>query len=223
MTVHVDAHALNAAITTTPARCELADGAPLAKDTARRITCASALIPVVDDEQGEPLNVGRRTRAIRRALRLRDDGCRFPGCTHKRFVDAHHITHWADGGETKLNNLVELCKRHHRWLHEGGFEIEMYGDGELHFKNHLGFDFSRVPPNHGIAPNAPNLEQQHHQSEAINITAANLVPLTDDVRMDIDMVMDGLLACDDKLRLKQLIVDREAVARSCERSGKRFC
>jgi hypothetical protein len=88
----------------------------------------AALVPVLHDGE-EILLVGRKTRAvppaIRRALRLRDRGCRFPGCTHTRFVDAHHIRHWADGGETKLSNLVELCGRHHRLLHEGGFSCSI--------------------------------------------------------------------------------------------------
>ncbi len=210
--VHVDAHALSNTASITPARCDVADGGHLAIDTVRRIMCASPLVPVLDDEDGEPLNIGRRTRAIppaiRRALRLRDDGCRFPGCTHKRFIDAHHIEHWANGGETKLSNLVELCKRHHRWLHEGGFDIEVDATGELHFKNAKGIAISTTPPGHGISPDAPNLEQQNRGHE-VNIHADNLIPMTDDTRMDIDMVMDGLLQCDDKLLLKQLISQRE--------------
>ncbi len=76
---------------------------------------------------GEPLSVGRKTRtvptAIKRALEARDRGCVFPGCHHKRFVDAHHIKHWSAGGETSLDNLLLLCTRHHRMVHEGGFAI----------------------------------------------------------------------------------------------------
>ena len=68
----------------------------------------------------------RRVRfppAIRRALNARDARCRFPGCT-ARHCDAHHITHWADGGGTSLDNLLLLCRRHHRLVHEGGLDIE---------------------------------------------------------------------------------------------------
>ena len=68
-------------------------------------------------EKGEPLNIGRHSRmippSIRRALKARDGGCRFPGCTNHKFVDGHHIKHWSDGGETSLDNLVLLC-RHQR-------------------------------------------------------------------------------------------------------------
>jgi hypothetical protein len=83
--------------------------------------------------RGKVLDVGRRTRtvppAIRRALEVRDRTCRFPGCGC-RYTDAHHITHWADGGETKLDNLVLLCRRHHRAVHEEGWRVEVVVDGK---------------------------------------------------------------------------------------------
>ena len=115
---------------------EFDDGPIVAVETARRLGCDGALIGVVEGEKGEPLAVGRRTRAvppaIRRALRVRDGGCRFPGCDRSRFVHAHHIRHWADGGETKLDNLVTLCSQHHRLVHEGGYGVRM-NDGEIEF------------------------------------------------------------------------------------------
>ena len=93
-----------------------------------------ALLGVVKGAQGEPLAVGRRTRAvppaIRRALRVRDGGCRFPGCDRCRHVHAHHIRHWADGGETALDNLVTLCSQHHRQVHEGGYDVRV-NEGEI--------------------------------------------------------------------------------------------
>ena len=76
------------------------------------------------------LDVGRRTRtippALRRALEVRDRGCRFPGCG-LRFTDGHHVKHWADGGETTLDNLILLCRFHHRLVHEGGWRVEFWG------------------------------------------------------------------------------------------------
>ena len=72
---------------------------------------------------------------MRRALRVRDKGCRFPGCTNTRFVDGHHIEHWADGGETSLDNLVMLCRHHHHLVHEGGFVCEKTAAGEIRFKD----------------------------------------------------------------------------------------
>ena len=115
---------------------EFDDGPIVAVETARRLGCDGALIGVVEGKKGEPLAVGRRTRAvppaIRRALRVRDGGCRFPGCDRSRFVHAHHIQHWADGGETKLDNLVTLCSQHHRLVHEGGYGVRM-NNGEIEF------------------------------------------------------------------------------------------
>lgn len=94
-------------------------------------------VELIEDDDGEPLNVGRKTRTIsaplRRALNARDKGCRFPGCCNTRYIDAHHIEHWANGGETKPANLVSLCRFHHRAVHEGGIRIERLDDGALRF------------------------------------------------------------------------------------------
>jgi len=130
--VHIDQSLLSGA----PAEsgcCEHDDGRALAMDTARRLACDGALVGLVEDGDGEPLSVGRKTRAIptaiRRALRARDGGCRFPGCTHTRFTEGHHIEHWANGGETRLGNLITLCSFHHRCVHEGGFGLRVTDDG----------------------------------------------------------------------------------------------
>jgi hypothetical protein len=117
----------------------LEDGPHVTAETSRRIACDCSIIGMVEDEEGEPLSVGRKTRAIppamRRALRARDKGCRFPGCTNTHFIDGHHIQHWADGGETSLDNLVQLCRHHHRLVHEGGFNCERGADGKIAFVN----------------------------------------------------------------------------------------
>jgi hypothetical protein len=117
--------------------CELEDGPAVSAETARRLACDASLVAIIEDAQGEPLDVGRKTRtippAIRRALAARDGGCVFPGCTHKRYVDGHHLQHWADGGVTKLANLVTLCRFHHRTVHEGGIRVERLADGAWRF------------------------------------------------------------------------------------------
>ena len=116
-----------------PHRCELEDGPALALDTARRLACDATVVGIVEGEDGEPLDVGRKTRsippALARALRARDGGCRFPGCDRTRFCDGHHIEHWANGGETKLANLITLCGFHHRLVHEGGYGVKRTDDG----------------------------------------------------------------------------------------------
>ena len=113
--VHVDAETLHER---TAGRCEIEQGPSIPVETVRRLSCDASLLRVLENPHGKPLDVGRKTRsippAIRRALNTRDGGCRFPGCTHQRYVDAHHIEHWAEGGETKLSNLVTLCRLHHR-------------------------------------------------------------------------------------------------------------
>ncbi len=83
--------------------------------------------------------------AIRRALLNRDKTCRFPGCDLKaRF--AHHIQHWAEGGETKLGNLCLFCWMHHRSVHEGGYRVEILDNGELQFYWRNGEVIYEVPP-----------------------------------------------------------------------------
>jgi hypothetical protein len=107
-----------------PGRSNLEDGTRVSAETSRRLCCDSALVKVLRGPDGEVLDVGRRTRtippAIRRALEVRDGGCRWPGC-NLRFTAAHHVEHWAQGGETRLGNLLLLCAFHHRKVHEGGW------------------------------------------------------------------------------------------------------
>ncbi|MBP9088290.1 MAG: DUF222 domain-containing protein, partial [Kofleriaceae bacterium] len=111
----------------------MADGEVIAASTARRLCCDAGVVGAHVDAQGVPLSVGRKTRtipaAIKRALRLRDRTCRFPGCTHSRYVDGHHIEHWANGGKTALSNLILLCSAHHTLLHEGGCRVEANANG----------------------------------------------------------------------------------------------
>jgi hypothetical protein len=120
------------------------DGPHVSAETSRRIACDSSIVELIKDNKGEPLSIGRRSRsippAIRRALRFRDGGCRFPGCTNTRFVDGHHIKHWADGGDTSLDNLVLLCRHHHRLVHEGGFICERTTGGKIEFRSPVGRD-----------------------------------------------------------------------------------
>jgi hypothetical protein len=99
-------------------------GVAVDPESLRRLTCDAAIIPMVLGSESEVLDVGRKTRtipaAVRRALEHRDGGCTWRGCTAPAsWTDAHHIVHWADGGETALYNLVLLCRRHHTATHEG--------------------------------------------------------------------------------------------------------
>ena len=113
-------------------RSELEDGTRVSAETSQRLACDAGLVRVDHAGDGSVLDVGRRSRtippAIRRALEVRDQGCRFPGCG-LRFAEGHHVVHWAQGGETKLTNLVLLCRHHHRLVHEGGWKVEWWGEG----------------------------------------------------------------------------------------------
>jgi len=132
-------------------------GPRVSAETARRLACDAGIVRMRHDRQGRVLDVGRRMRsvppAIRRALDRRDGGCRFPGCT-SRICDAHQLRHWADGGETKLDNLVLLCRWHHRRVHEDGWRIERAGDGGVRFRRPDGRGLPEVPPRPEFAADA---------------------------------------------------------------------
>ncbi len=145
--VHVDAETLKHS---HAGRCELEQGPALAAETARRLSCDASLVAIIENEKSEPLNVGRKTRtippAIHRALNARDNGCRFPGCSFKRYVDGHHVKHWAQGGETRLSNLVTLCRFHHRQVHEGRVVVQILDDGAFRFIRPDGKSFESPAP-----------------------------------------------------------------------------
>ncbi|MDX1578107.1 MAG: DUF222 domain-containing protein, partial [Gemmatimonadota bacterium] len=127
--VHVDLQTLKSG--TEPGLSELADGTRLSAETARRIACDCSTVPVIrDGADGRILDVGRARRSIpthiRRALQVRDRGCRFPGCAN-RFTDGHHVFHWVDGGPTSLANTMLLCGFHHTLVHEGGWKVQWWG------------------------------------------------------------------------------------------------
>jgi len=150
--VHVDAATLATdspgPSATGPGACSIADGPGIAAETARRLACDCSLVPFFRDRD-RTVDVGRRTRsippAIRRALAVRDGRCQFPGCERHRFVDAHHLVHWARGGETSLDNLVLLCRHHHRLVHEGGVSVSRRTDGRLRFTRPDGVDLPASP------------------------------------------------------------------------------
>jgi len=138
--LHVDAETLSAE--GELGQSELEDGTRVSAETSRRLACDASVVSIGHAHDGSILDVGRRTRTIppsvRRALEARDRGCRFPGCG-LRFTDAHHVKHWADGGETKLENLLLLCGHHHRLVHEQGWRVEWWGrDKQAAFRDPKG-------------------------------------------------------------------------------------
>ncbi|HZY27473.1 MAG TPA: DUF222 domain-containing protein, partial [Jiangellaceae bacterium] len=113
-------------------------GGPISAEAVRRIGCHAGISRVITDPASVPLDVGREQRTVTAgqwtALAVRDRGCAFPGCTRPaEWCIAHHITHWADGGPTDLDNLVLLCGYHHRAVHHHGWHVIMAADRRPHF------------------------------------------------------------------------------------------
>jgi hypothetical protein len=180
--VHVDEPALAGS---GDGECVLAEGPALAPETARRLACESSVVRLTQRD-GETLSLGRKTRSVpmrlRRALRRRDRGCRFPGCENHRFVDAHHVRHWARGGATALSNLMLLCRRHHRLVHEGGYSVERLPDDTFRFRDPWG----------GPIPDAPR-PPPGSADRLLEISAASYATGSGD-RMDLDLTVQALLA-----------------------------
>jgi hypothetical protein len=192
--VHVDAETLCA---DAPGRSHVEHGPTLPVETIRRIGCDASLVAVLEDGEGKVLNVGRRTRsippAIRRALASRDPGCQFPGCTFTRFLDAHHVKHWAHGGETKLFNLVTLCRWHHRLVHEGGIEVESRSEGGWRFSKPDGREFHPVD-SHPIVDREGTEIESAHRALGLSIDANTAATRWRGEQMDYDLAV--FLLCD---------------------------
>jgi len=179
----------------TNAEAEIESGGKLCWETTRRVACDSSVVQWLNNHDGQALSVGRKTRtippAIRRALKRRDGGCRFPGCTATHFVDAHHIHHWADGGETCMENLILLCTRHHRLVHEGGFGLQKLSGGVVQFTNPQG---ALIPVAAGgrSRGNAETLFSLN-DSQCIRITPKTCQSRWMGEKMDDQLAVEGLL------------------------------
>ncbi len=152
-------------------------------ETSQRLACDASLVHMRHAADGAVLVVGRKTRtippSIRRALAARDTNCRFPGCTSRR-CDAHHVEHWSDGGATRLDNLVLLCRRHHRAVHEGGFGVIRGLDGVLAFLRPDGAPLQVAP----AAP--PDLPGRHDARPPVT----GKLPTWDGTRFDLAWAID---------------------------------
>ena len=172
-----------------------AGGIHVSAETARRLACDAGTVSMRHGPDGEILDVGRRTRtispALRRALQARDRRCRFPGCRHRR-VDAHHIEHWADGGATTLDNLVLLCRRHHRAVHEEGFRVTLDAAGDVTFLRPDGRPLPEAPaaPEWTGPPLAPLTARL--QREGVSIDPDTATPDWRGERLDLDWAIHVL-------------------------------
>lgn len=158
------------------------DGTGVPAETSRRLLCDAGIVPALDDEEGRTLELGRKSRvfsgALRRALLVRSRGrCEFPGCTHDRYLEAHHVVHWIDGGETSMANGAILCSTHHKRVHEGHFKVVATPNGP---------EFLRADgrPVVQVAP----------PPRAVMLPEAPLPPTWDGDRVDYDAVVSWALA-----------------------------
>ena len=182
----------------TCAESEIEDRGHVPAETSRRMACDCSIVHWHEGEHGEPLNIGRKTRsippAIRRALKRRDHGCRFPGCTCNRFVDAHHIQHWADGGETSMDNLVLLCRTHHRLVHEAGYGVRQTADMGIVFKLPDGKIIPRGPDTR-FRGNVVSIKIKNRRN-GLKVTPKTSIPDWHGEQMDNAVAVDMLLECE---------------------------
>jgi 5-methylcytosine-specific restriction endonuclease McrA len=191
--VHVDAPVL--ADPDQPGQSILEDGARVSAETSRRLACDASRVVMRHDEDGRLLEIGARTRtippALRRALHHRDQGCRFPGCG-VGFGQGHHIRHWAQGGPTTLSNLALLCRRHHRAVHEEGFQLDRQPDGELRFRRPDGRLLPDVPPPPEVRGDSVKILKAQNDAEGLNLHARSATPGWLGEHLDVGWAIDVL-------------------------------
>ena len=191
--VHVDAPVLADADAT--GQSVLEDGMRVSAETSQRLACDASRVVMRHDTEGRIVEIGARTRtippALRRALHHRDRGCRFPGCGLP-FGQGHHIRHWARGGLTTLSNLALLCRRHHRAVHEDGYQVDRLSDGELRFRYPNGRLLPEVPSSAAAPSNPVDALRKRHEAEGLVLHAHTATPLWLGEPLDVGYAIDVL-------------------------------
>jgi hypothetical protein len=176
----------------------LRDGTPVPLHIARMLTLDGARVDVTMGENGELLDVGRRTRAIPsaigRALWLRDGGCRVPGCGRMRHLHGHHIQGWAEGGPTSLSNLVLVCSSHHRLIHEGKLSAEVRDD-KIVFIDRTGRKIPAVPPSAATGHDLDELEMFLREAD-LHIDANTIRNEWDGRHVSISEILDWMFVAE---------------------------
>jgi 5-methylcytosine-specific restriction endonuclease McrA len=184
--VHVDAAVL--ADPEQPGQSVLEEGSHVPAGTSQRLACDASRVVMRHDEDGRVVEVGTRTRtippALRRALQHRDRGCRFPGC-HVRVGQGHHVRHWAQGGPTELSNLVVLCRRHHRAVHEEGYRIERLLDSAFQFRRPDGRLLPDVPAPAAVPADPVGALRAQHAAQGLRLHPRSTCPGWLGERLDV--------------------------------------
>ncbi|HEU4367865.1 MAG TPA: DUF222 domain-containing protein, partial [Methylomirabilota bacterium] len=191
--VHVDAEVL--ADPDAPGQSALEDGARVPAGTSQRLACDASRVVMRHGRDGRVVEVDARTRtippALRRALHYRDRGCRFPGCG-VRVGQGHHIRHWAHGGPTTLSNLALLCRRHHRAVHEEGYQLDRHADGELRFRRPDGRPLPDVPPPPEMSADPVQILRARHDAAGLALHAHTATPSWLGERLNVGYAIDVL-------------------------------
>ena len=191
--VHVDAAVL--ADVAQAGESVLEDGGHVPAGTSRRLACDASRVVMRHDADGRVVEVGARTRtipaALRRALQHRDKACRFPGCT-VRIAEGHHVRHWAHGGPTKLSNLALLCRRHHRAVHEEGYQVERGADGALQFRRPDGRPLPDVPAPPPVPADPAGAIRAQNVAQGLTLHARTGLPRWFGERLDVRWAIDVL-------------------------------
>jgi 5-methylcytosine-specific restriction endonuclease McrA len=191
--VHVDATVLGDPA--HPGQSVLEAGSHVPAETSRRLACDASRVVMRHDAEGRMVEIGARTRtippALRRALLHRDRDCRFPGC-HVRIGQGHHVRHWAEGGPTTLGNLVLLCRRHHRAVHEEGYQTERLADGGFRFRRPDGRPLPEVPAPAAVPADPVGALRASHEKQGIRPHARTACPGWLGERLDVGWAVDVL-------------------------------
>jgi 5-methylcytosine-specific restriction endonuclease McrA len=191
--VHVDAAVL--ADTEAPGQSELEEMGHVPAGTSQRLACDASRVVMRHDPDGRAVEIGARTRtippALRRALLHRDRACRFPGCG-SRLGQGHHIRHWAQGGPTTLGNLVLLCRRHHRAVHEDGYRVVRAMDGPLQFTRPDGRTLPDVAPPPEVPPDPVAALEARHAADGLSLDARTTCPTWLGERLDVGWALGVL-------------------------------
>jgi 5-methylcytosine-specific restriction endonuclease McrA len=191
--VHVDAPVLGDP--DAPGQSVLENGEHVSAETSRRLACDASRVVMQHARDGRVVEVSARARtippALRRALHHRDHGCRFPGC-HVRFGQGHHIRHWARGGPTTLSNLTMLCRRHHRAVHEEGYQVEREPGGELRFRRPDGELLPEVPRVPNVPADPVTVLQAQNRAVGLVLHARTAMPLWQGERLNVEYAIDVL-------------------------------
>ena len=192
--INADADVLSGDDVSGDGICEIDGGPALAPETVRRPACDAS---IVSNGERRVIQDGGKAPAIpaatRCAIRRRDKGCRFPGCSARAFTNIHHLQHRAKGGSNEHENLLELCWHHHRLGHEGGWNIQTDQRGHVLAIRPNGNVLREPPP---VPAADANTIADDNTAYGITITPDTCIPRWYGEKLDLDHIITGLLCID---------------------------